>query len=290
MEMLQLRYFYETAIWGSFTKTAERYMVPPTSVSASVKRLEKELGCALFHRAHNRITLNEHGKRLQQSLRVVFRELDEVVEELSAPTADTREIRVLVRAMRLLVADCIIAYKAAHPNVAFQTVFSFEDVNIKDYDVIIDEKSDAYSGFDGFDLLRANIRISAAVDHPLCGQKLTLRQLEDQAFISVGRQNGLFRILTEACERVGFAPRIAVQSNDLMCHRRFLESGVGLALHRIYDGKEEAPYLRLLDVTDFDETQTICAYYNPISNYGNVQHFLQFLQNHRELKRAKSDT
>ena len=42
MEMLQLRYFYESAQNESFAKTAEKYMVPTTSVSASVKRLEKE--------------------------------------------------------------------------------------------------------------------------------------------------------------------------------------------------------------------------------------------------------
>ena len=43
MELLQLRYFFESAKSESFSKTAEKYMVPITSVSASVKRLEREL-------------------------------------------------------------------------------------------------------------------------------------------------------------------------------------------------------------------------------------------------------
>ena len=38
MEILQLRYFYESAKTGSFARTAEAFMVPTTSVSASVKR------------------------------------------------------------------------------------------------------------------------------------------------------------------------------------------------------------------------------------------------------------
>ena len=76
MEILQLRYFLESAENESFAKTAEKYKVPATSVSASVKRLEKELGCALFHRSCNRIVLNDQGKRLLQSLRIVFEELD----------------------------------------------------------------------------------------------------------------------------------------------------------------------------------------------------------------------
>lgn len=47
MEFLQLRYFYESAQNENFAKTAEKFMVPASSVSASVKRLEQELGVEL---------------------------------------------------------------------------------------------------------------------------------------------------------------------------------------------------------------------------------------------------
>ena len=50
MEMLQLRYFYESAMAESISKTAQKFMVPASSVSASIKRLEKELGVELFVR------------------------------------------------------------------------------------------------------------------------------------------------------------------------------------------------------------------------------------------------
>ena len=80
MEMLQLRYFYESAKNESFAKTAEKYLVPTSSVSASIKRLEAELGIRLFDRSANRITLNANGKKLQQSLCTVFNELDQAVE------------------------------------------------------------------------------------------------------------------------------------------------------------------------------------------------------------------
>ena len=61
MEFLQLRYFYESAKNESFALTAKKHMVPTSSVSASVKRLENELGTKLFDRSSNRITLNEKG-------------------------------------------------------------------------------------------------------------------------------------------------------------------------------------------------------------------------------------
>ena len=65
MELLQLRYFFESAQSGSFSKTAKKYMVPLTSVSASIRRLEQELGCPLFVRHPNCVSLNEKGKILQ---------------------------------------------------------------------------------------------------------------------------------------------------------------------------------------------------------------------------------
>ena len=66
MDLLQLKYFYESAQSGSFSKTAQKHMVPLSSVSASIRRLEKELNCALFDRFPNYIVLNENGKKLQK--------------------------------------------------------------------------------------------------------------------------------------------------------------------------------------------------------------------------------
>ena len=71
MELLQLRYFYECACYESISKTAERYMVPPSSVSVSIKRLEKELGCELFERKSNRLVLNKKGRKLQNALATI---------------------------------------------------------------------------------------------------------------------------------------------------------------------------------------------------------------------------
>ena len=64
MELLQLQYFYESTKTENFAKTAKKHYVPTSSVSGAVRRLEKELGCQLFDRSCNRLTLNRNGKRL----------------------------------------------------------------------------------------------------------------------------------------------------------------------------------------------------------------------------------
>ncbi len=278
MEMLQLRYFYESAQNESFAKTAEKYMVPTTSVSASVKRLEKELGCQLFDRTSNRVTLNQNGKRLQQSLCLVFAELDGAVDALSSPCGDEREIRMLVRAVRSNITERIIAYNARHPQIAFQTVFDFAERDFKKYDVIIDRKSDVYEGFESFELCTMRIRLKAAVGHPLCRKNHTLKQLCDQPFISWGEGSNMHNILQEACRRVGFSPRIAVQTNDKECYEKLIAAGVGIGLGR--EGTEQpADGCSYLDVSDFDERYTVYCYYKKHAYYGNVKHFVDFLKN-----------
>jgi LysR family transcriptional repressor of citA len=90
MEFLQLRYFLDSAHTQSLAKTAKKHMVPASSVSAAIKRLEEELGCSLFDRTANRITLNENGRRLQLSLVRMFRELDGALDALHTRGRGTR--------------------------------------------------------------------------------------------------------------------------------------------------------------------------------------------------------
>jgi len=278
MELLQLQYFYESAKHQSFSKTAEKYMVAATSVSASVKRLEKELGCELFYRLGNRIILNDNGKKLKQSLSFVFDELNQAVDSLTAKTHDTREIKMLVRTMREKTTELIIEYKAKHPHISFKTVFDFEETNFENYHIIIDGKSDHYDGFKQINLYTTNLHLRVSSKNHLCGKKLTLNQLSNEPFISIGENNNLHKILIRACRKAGFVPNIVVQCNDIKCNERFVEADIGIEINRD-DNKNNIPKnIQILDVLDFKETQTICAYYKEGTAYGNVEHFLNFLQ------------
>lgn len=274
MELLQLRYFYESAKTESFAKTAQKYMVPTSSVSASVKRLEKELGIELFDRSCNRISLNSNGKKFQQSICTIFSELDSAVQNVTTFPADDREIKILVRATRQKITEHIVEYNSNHPNIKFKTVFDFLENDFEKYDIIIDEKADVYSDFDNFELSTLQIRLKASVKSPLCNKKLTLKQLSTQPFISWGEQSNMHKILLRSCNNAGFTPNIIVHSNDILCNERLIASGIGIGL-----GSSTTKDTTFLNISDFDERYTVYCYYKAQSNYGNVEHFLNFLKN-----------
>lgn len=277
MEILQLRYFFESAKNESFTKTAEKFMVPTSSVSASVRLLEKELGCKLFDRAYNRIMLNNNGKRLQQTLFSVFSELDNTIRDLSDVNSDKREIKMLVRAMRNKITDYIIAYNKQYPNITFKIVFDYENSSFENYDIIIDEKTDVYSGYERLELFNMRIRMISASNSHLVGRKLTLKQLYNQSFISLSEKSNMHKILIRACKGAGFSPNIVAQINDMGCHEKMIASGLGIGLARenaYMGGSKNVSYL---DITDFDERYVVYAYYKKESAYGNVKKFIDFL-------------
>ncbi len=276
MELLQLRYFYESAQSENFSKTAQKHMVPTTSVASSVKRLEKELGCTLFDRESNRIKLNENGKKLQRSLYSVFGALDGTVNSLKCKE-DCREIKILVRAMRRRITDAIIAFREIMPDVSFQMVYDFSRFDYDNFDIVIDDKESAISKYRSFPLYEMDISLKAAANSNLKGKELTLSQLSNQPFLSMGEQSNMHRMLFRACARVGFTPHICVYSNDSECYERLIESGIGIGLSRI-DKKSENGKCIYLNVKDFNEKYTVYAYYRENSDYGIVHKFLDFLK------------
>lgn len=273
MELLQLRYFYESAKTESFARTAEKYMVPTTSVSASVRRLEKELGCTLFDRTCNRIALNDNGKRLQQSLCKVLGELDEVVEEFSGAPADDREVKILVRSVRRWVTEAIIVYSKLHPKTVFRTVFDFGEKDLSGYHLIIDADINSYSDYEKFELLSKKLQLKTKPGDPLCERTLQLKELCNEKFLSMGEESNYHKILVRACGRAGFTPDISVMCNDIECYERLIDEGMGVAL-----GIHTGTAGQYLDVTDFHERYTVCGYYRKEDYYGNIKSFLDFLR------------
>lgn len=275
MELLQLRYFYESAKSGSFSKTAKKYMVPLTSVSASIRRLEKELDCKLFDRGSNRVSLNENGKKLQQSLCIAFSEIANAVDEITSHNNENTEIKVLVRGMRRNITDMILRFKEKLPGSRFKISFDFYETNFENYDVIIDEESDLYPQYEKFEFFSTRLRIKCAKDHPLLGRKIKMKQLCDSNFISMGEESNLHRILIDVCNQAGFTPKISVLCNDLECYEKLIAGGIGIAIGR---EKSLSPDIFYLDVSDLDKRYTLYCYYSHSAYNGIVKKFVDFLK------------
>ena len=275
MELLQLRYFYESAKNENFSKTAEIFMVPTTSVSASIRRLEEELGCKLFDRSANKIKLNENGKKLQQSLCGVFNSLDSAIESLTAHVEDKRQIKILVKGMRRKITDLIIEYSNKHKNTSFKTTFDFDCDNYADFDIIIDEENNSYSDFERIELFTMNLKLKCSKNDEIKNKKVYLNQLCHRPFVLMDTSSNMQKILTKACNRAGFTPNVAILCNDIECYDKFIENGLGIGI-----GQQNSKNKDIIDidVADFKEHYTVYAYYSKKEYYGIIKDFVEFLK------------
>lgn len=276
MEILQLRYFYESAQAESFAKVAQRHGVPASSVSASVKRLEQELGCKLFDRTQNRLSLNAKGQRLLTSLCVIFDELDSAVSALAVQEHPKTHFRILVRSIRSQFTDAIIRYRKTHGNIEFHIDLDLNNNDLGSYDLIVDEQSNDYSGFESFELCSLPVRFLASVENPFCGKTVSLSQLRNQDFITFGPQSNLHKLLVRVCKNAGFTPNITITTNDSNCYSRFIRENICIGLSR--SAIKEPGRAGYIHVSDFGQRQTFFCYYHSQQLTPELQDFINFLK------------
>ncbi len=85
-------------------------------------------------------------------------------------------------------------------------------------------------------------------------------------------------MLLKACNREGFTPRFVVQTNDLLCYNKYVESGIGIGIGRIDNYELVNTKVQLLDVEDFIARQTIYVFYKNQTVSDNVNDFIKFMK------------
>lgn len=281
MEMLQLKYFYESAQNESFAKTAKKNMVPTTSVSASVRRLEKELGAELFDRTGNSITLNSKGREFYASIKHIFSELDSAVKNVTNDTPDQKhEIRILTYSVRAMLTTQIISYQKNHPLTVFYVDADFDEKDFSKYDIIImKESAQELSDYESFYFRKYNVRVEVPEDSPLCEKKLYLRQLENLPFVCTGVNNEHYKMFINACKREGFTPNFIFECNDYACVDRYLRRGLALDVALTAVGGSDLAQMGMkhLNIVDFDATLTLNIYCKKKKYVGAVKDFIDHL-------------
>ncbi len=264
MELLQLKYFAESAESENFSVTAKRNFVPTSSVSISVKRLEKELGCQLFHRQANKIKLNENGEIFYNHVKSALNLLETGREKISFHNEIvTEEIKLLVKTERSLINEKILAFKNENPHVIFKLTHSFLDVNYNDYDIIIDELSKEYINYKRKSIIQEKIKVAASAHNPLANKKLNLRDLRHSRFITMSNGSSLYRITKEACNQEGFEPNIIIESDDPFYIKKYIKENFGIAFYPEKSWKDDLnDEICFLNVEGLDLTRITYAYLN----------------------------
>src|SRR5919206_3201991 len=121
----QLTYFLAAAEHGSFSAAAEELHLAQPSLSEQIRRLEAELGVALFTRAGRGLTLTEAGRLLVPHAQRTLAAADEAaasVREVRDLTGGTVAFGTFAGAHHYLLGGLVQEFRAKHPNVRVRAV------------------------------------------------------------------------------------------------------------------------------------------------------------------------
>lgn len=227
MEILQLKYFCDAAQTQNFSKTAKKFLVPPSNISQTIKRLEKELETPLFERHANKIKLNDSGLLFYKNAKSAL-ELLESAEKSLKNNPKTETIRINIHITRRIVMEVIEKFRKIHPEISFITVHSPDEI-FDEFDIIVTDK-ELDLPYSKTKAAEENFLLAYNKSEFAFNGKTTLSEIENLPFITMCVGSSIYEHTLRICNRLGFSPHIVLQSEDPFYIRKCIELGLGISI------------------------------------------------------------
>ncbi len=232
MELLQLKYFMHAGKTENFSHTAQHFLVPTSSISSSIKKLETELGVQLFDRNINRIKLNAYGKILLQSLNAceqLFTGAKAKIADLAnSPKGD---LKLLILTNRQIVTEAISEFMNRYPQISFSIWHQKQHKLPIDstYDIVVTDQILPSELFDQTFWLREEIYLAVHKTHPLSKQNsISSEEIQKEKLICLPRGCSLRDYIDTHFQKQGLQPNIAVECDDIQYVWSYLKIGLGV--------------------------------------------------------------
>ncbi len=240
MEFLQLKYFLHSAKTENFSHTAEKFLVPPSSVSISIKKLEMELGVKLFDRKSNKLSLNEKGRIFLNYVENMFHELDKTMSALKDLEGQPDgKIRLLVNTNRRTITKVISNFRSSYPNVSFSIDLD-ESKDYNNYDIVITDSIINNGNFEQYNFISEEIMLACHSSNPLSSRKsIPMNMLRNEKFISLSPNHSLRNITDNLCRQAGFVPNIVIECDDPFYIREYLKMEMGISIVPLFSWENQ---------------------------------------------------
>ncbi|HEY9281407.1 MAG TPA: LysR substrate-binding domain-containing protein [Eoetvoesiella sp.] len=242
MDLRQIRHFLAVAEQLSFRKAAESLHTAQPPLSVSIRRLEEELGAALFVRNRRGVKLSDVGQAVLNDARNVMFHVEQLRRSAIIAVnglSGTLRVGFIGSATYTLLPRLLPVFARQYPNITLElhestTITILADIEagkldlgLIRYPVLAD--TDATLVPVEWDTLV----LALPPDSPLCKRKrLTLSDLSEQPFIlysSTFAVNLRSQVML-ACQAAGFVPKVVQEAVQIQTIISLVESGLGVAL------------------------------------------------------------
>jgi len=240
VELRQIQYFIEVAKREHVTEAAIALHVAQSAVSRQIVNLEQELGVDLFIREGRNVKLTPIGsmflEHIQQAMTVIENAKREI-EECLDPNKGTIRIGFPSSLASYTLPTAISAFRNLYPSVNFllkqgSYYYLIDAVKKGDINMALlgplpkDEKR-----IKGDILFLEHIVALLPNNHPLADRPaLELAQLRNESFILFPEGYVLREIVVNACQQLGFYPKVSFEGDDIDAIKGLVAAGLGVTL------------------------------------------------------------
>ncbi len=235
MDLLQLKYFCAIVEEGHMTRAAARLSIAQPALSASLGRLEKELGVSLFDRVGRNIYLNDCGQSFYAFVSPALALLENAVRSVDDFKQQRMENLVLGSVSQTYLQDAIMAFRRQQPDIRISQ-FTIEpenaerELNQNDFDFLLIPKYLDRPDFVQEVIYEDRFFLALNASHPMAGRpEIALSDLKDEPFISLPKGYSFRSFTEEICQTAGFTPNVSMEC----FHCQMLDlisAGLGVAL------------------------------------------------------------
>ncbi len=283
MELHQIRHFVAIVEAGSFTKGAQRAAVSQPAISASIAKLEAELGVKLFDRRRSPLVPTAAGERLLEVGLHILHACNSVKAELKALAAPQHlKIGVLQSLSSRHVSEMLSSFRRANPHVVIEVTDGVGDQLVE---FLADQKLDTTltildgeaSKFASRVLFKEPYVLAVAEDHRFAERKnVQLSDLYDEPFIvRTGRDK--FQDASNALVSRGVKVRVVYKTDQIDRALALVASGLGVAF---IPARFEMPAVRQVPVSDLDAFRTFGLMWSPEREGDSLAEFIKFAAGH----------
>lgn len=242
MELTHLRYFIAVAEELHFGRAAKRVHIAQPPLSQSIRKLEDELGTALFNRTSRKVELTSAGNLFLDEARGIVSMAENSVKTMRQYGNGSKGSLALgfnEPAINTFLSGAIRKFIEKYPEVKLslfelETAEQLKALSERRIHLGILRPFNWDTGtLESKLLLRENYVLALPREHKLCAKnRINLSSLKNEKFIMFPKaiHPALFECLNKCFQSHGFTPEIVQEAVRKQTTLALVESGLGIAL------------------------------------------------------------
>ena len=286
MNLRDLRYFIALAETRHFGRAAEACFVSQPTLSTQLKKLEEELGVALFERAPRNILLTPAGEQILRHAKLALSHvgtMQEIAKHTKDPESASIRLGIFPTLAPYLLPHVVPKLRKRFPNLELLLIEEKTEILIHQLrDGLIDAAILAEplteEQFESMHLFTEPFVLALPEKHPLSKQlTLGMGELEQQHLLLLEDGHCLRDQALGVCALSGASEKEGFRATSLETLRQMVAAGVGITLLPMLAVKPpvpKSPYIRLLPFRNPAPTRGIALYWRKSSVRGAFLHDL----------------